>query len=149
MGTGLSCGPRRSGRGFMVRRVSSSGVLLALITGVTATSATAEPETTVLQTGTIVSGMTSFYAMAVGDGHIFLTPGPSGSTIAIMNPDGSQAGSIQNVPGASGAVIVDHVLYVAAFQGNRIRRYDLTTDPPTKLPGLPTAPLDQPRDIRY
>jgi hypothetical protein len=130
------------------RRILCLGATFALV-GVLASSASAEPETTVLHTGTIVTGMSSFYDMVVGGGHIFLTPGRGASTIAVMNPDGSQAGTLDNVPGGSGAVIVDHVLYVAAFDADKIVRFDLTTDPPTRLTGLPTAPFTQPRELLY
>jgi hypothetical protein len=99
--------------------------------------------------GTVVTGMSSFYALAVTPQHIYLSSGVSGNQVAIMNPDGSQAGAISNIPGASGMVIVDDVLYVAAFGGSKIARFDLTTDPPTALTSFSTYPLASPYDLTY
>jgi hypothetical protein len=99
--------------------------------------------------GTIVSGLADVYAIVPAHGHIYLTPGPGGSKIAVMNPDGSQAGTLDGIPGASGAVAVDDILYVAAFGASEIARFDLSTDPATPLASLSTAPLSSPRDLRY
>ena len=128
------------------------GLLLALamiVSIAAAPPAVGAPETTTLPTGTIVDGLNHFYAMAVTRSRIFLTPGPTGSTIAIMNPDGTQAGTITDVPGASGATVVDHVLYVAAFQADEVRRFDLSTDPPSPMTALSTSPLTEPRDLAF
>lgn len=100
-------------------------------------------------TGTVVNGITAVYAMVAGHGHIYLTPGTAGSTIAVMNPDGSQDGTIDNVQGASGAVLVHGILYVAEFGADEIARFDVSTDPPTELAALSTAPLPSPRDLLY
>jgi len=98
---------------------------------------------------TNVAGMTRFYAMAVTENHIYLSPGVAGSVIAIMNTDGSQAGTITNVPGASGMVVVGSILYVAAYGASSIERFDLTTDPPTKLSSFSTYPFTSPRELAY
>jgi hypothetical protein len=98
---------------------------------------------------TEVPGMTHFYGMAVTSDHIYLSPGVSGSSIAIMNPDGTQAGTIDNVPGAAGMVVVGDVLYVAAYGGSKIARFDLTTDPATPLSSFSTYPLASPLDLTY
>jgi hypothetical protein len=45
--------------------------------------------------------------------------------------------------------IVDRILYVAAYGASKIFRYDLATDPPTKLTLFSTAPLPSPRDLVY
>jgi hypothetical protein len=129
-------------RGFWI----CASLAVVLVASLTSAGATDGPAP---NSGTVVSGMTNAYAIAVGPDHIYVTPGPSGSTIGVMNPDGSQAGTIDNVSGASGAVIIHGILYVAAFGGGRIARFDLSTDPATRLKGLPTGALNEPRDLLF
>ena len=100
-------------------------------------------------TGTVVDGLTDVYAMEVARGHVYLTPGPDGSSVAVMNTDGSQAARLDDVPGASGEVAVKGILYVAASGGSEIARFDLSTDPATPMSPLSTSPLSSPRDLRY
>ena len=132
----------------MIRHATALGWALAAVLICSLPVARAE-DGAAPNTGTLVTGITSVYAIVAGHGHIYLTPGQGTSTIAVMNPDGSQAGTIDNVPGASGAVIVHGVLYVAAFGADEIERFDLSTEPATKLAPLATAPLSAPRDLGY
>lgn len=132
----------------MIRRtVALTSAVIALVAfGIPAHAAFDGPAP---NTGTIVSGLADVYAIVPARGHIYLTPGPGGSSVAVMNPDGSQAGTLDDIAGASGAVTVDGTLYVAAFGASQIARFDLSTDPATPLPSLSTAPLSSPRDLRY
>ncbi len=132
----------------MIRRGAWVCASLVLMLAVSPTPAGAA-DGPAANTGTVVSGLTDVFAMAVGPDHIYLTPGELGSTIAVMNPDGSQAGTIENVSGASGAVVVHGILYVAAFGGGRIARFDLSTDPPTRLKGFLTGDLSEPYDLQF
>lgn len=132
----------------MIRRsvALGSAIIVVLALGVPVGDAVDGPAP---NTGTIVNGLGDVYAIVPAHGHIYLTPGPGGSSIAVMNPDGSQAGTLGGVAGASGAVAVDGILYVAAFDASEIARFDLSTEPPTQLSSLSTSPLSSPRDLRF
>lgn len=105
--------------------------------------------TLVPEDGLTVEGMTTYYAMVTTADFVFLSPGPEGSKIAVMDPTGRQLGSISQVPGAAGLAVVDGILYVAVYSANRIDRFDISTFPPTKLASFSTAPLVEPRDLAY
>jgi hypothetical protein len=132
----------------MIRRlvVLTSAVIALAVLGLPAEASYDGPAP---NTGTVVSGLTDVYAIVPAQGHIYLTPGAGGSSVAVMNRDGSQAGTLDGVAGASGAVAVNGILYVAAFGASEIARFDLSTDPATQLSSLSTAPLSSPRDLRY
>jgi len=132
----------------MIRRTLglTSAILTVVALGLPADAAVDGPAP---NTGTIVSGLTDVYEIVPAHGHIYLTPGPGGSSIAVMNRDGSQERTLDGVAGASGAVAVNGTLYVAAFGASEIARFDLSTDPATQLSPLSTAPLSSPRDLRF
>jgi hypothetical protein len=96
---------------------------------------------------TTIPGMTSFYAMAVTPQHIYLSPGPNGTSIAVMDPDGTFHGTIDDIQGPSGMAVQSRILYVAAYGAAEIERYDLTIDPPKKLAPLGTGALLYPHDL--
>lgn len=92
----------------------------------------------------VVKGITTFFQMVATDDHVYLSPGPPGSAIAVMDHDGSQHGRIGQVPGASGLAVHDDTLYVGATGSSTIERFDLMTDPPTRLSAWDTSDLAAP-----
>lgn len=80
---------------------------------------------------------------------IFISAGRSGSTVAVLDRNGREVGSLGDVPGASGLEVVEGVLYVAAYGASRIERFDLSSDPSARLSPLSTAPLPSPNDLAF
>jgi hypothetical protein len=123
-------------------------VTIAFVASVAAPSARAAIQVDPL-TSTVVTGFDSFGAILAGPHRVFVSGGTTGSSVAIFDLDGVRLGSLTNIPGPSGMVTVDGILYVAAFGASKIFRYDLSTDPPTRLTSFSTAPLPSPRDLVY
>ena len=96
-------------------------------------------------------GLTGFYAMEVDDERrqVFVSGGKDATRVAIADFDGNVKGHLAGIPGPTGLAVVGSTLFVAAHDSSEIKRFDLSTSPPTPLPSFSTAPNLYPRDLIY
>ena len=133
--------------GSGMRRVLIAAVATALISTSLMGRASATITPVQLGTGTLVEGLSSFYRMAVGAGLVFLAEGPSGSAVAVMNMDGTQADLISNIPGPVGVAVAGTTLYVAAENASAIYVYDVSSMPATQTATHSTLPVASPTSM--
>jgi Ca2+-binding RTX toxin-like protein len=96
--------------------------------------------------------LTDFYDLEVDAARqqVFVSGGPARNTIFVVGFDGTVRWTLSNVLGASGMVVVDDTLYVAAYDADQIVRYDLTETPPDRLwPVWSVADHPKPGDLEY
>jgi hypothetical protein len=97
--------------------------------------------------GTTVSGLTTFSNMAVSTEYVFLAEGSAGSQVAILDLDGTQVDTIDNVPAPMGVAVTGTTLYVAAMNASAIYVYDASTMPATKIDTFSTLPVQSPTSL--
>jgi hypothetical protein len=137
------------------RRVGAgTTIVIALIVAVLAPALPANGEVaaptilrTTLSSGTLVNGLSTATRMVATDDHVFIASGQTGSSVAIMNDDGTQAGTLTGIPGPVALDTSATKLFVAAWGDSSIWVYTLTTSPPSKVATLSTLPTQQPTSL--
>jgi hypothetical protein len=110
-------------------------------------SATPAQARSSLPSSTVVDGITMGGRMVTTDDDVFISSGVGGSTIAVMNHDGTLADTLTGIPGPTGLDASATKLFVAASGDSSIWVYSLTTSPPSKLTTLSTLPLQAPSSL--
>ena len=131
----------RALRSFMAATIVSA---LVVIDGSVATAAPA-------YVPTLLPILGNRHDIAVHDSsrHVFVSGGRDQSQVVMLDFQGEIVTTLDDISGPMGLEIVDDVLYVAARGSASIERFDLSTSPPTRLPGFSTRPNLYPRDLMY
>jgi len=100
-----------------------------------------------LPPGIEVTNLTSVADIAVSPDLVFLAEGSTGGDVAVMDHDGTQVGTIRNVPGPIALATRGDTLYVAARGASAIYVYDISVDPATLVDTYSTLPVSQPTSL--
>lgn len=91
----------------------------------------------------VASANDRFYVAAEAGLHPLMSP----DAVLVIGFDGTLEATIGPIPNIYGVAVHDDVLYVTVYEQDEIWRYDLTTDPPTKLGETSVAPMTTPDQV--